>query len=291
MRALALIVLWLAGTQAAASGALYSDQQLASSLMDEKVSYSIYLPENHDKTDIEFPVVYLLHGGEGDEKSWPEKGQVQERLNRAIDRGQLPPLIVVMPDGGMSWFMDSADGAIPWESMLLEELIPHIESEYRANSNVDNRGIAGLSMGGFGALSITMRHPELFSSAAAISPSLGNDARIKRHDQKTYDTIYSQVFGVPGLSGDDRLTPHWKKTAPHKLLLPDNLDRIRQSRYWIDCGDDDNLSLDNAHFHELLNANDVEHEFRVRDGGHNWRYWRTGLIPALQFISRGFSEE
>ena len=107
------------------------------------------------------------------------------------------------------------------------------------------------------------------------------------HTQERYDRTYGLLYGKK-LSGKNRLTAHWKKYNAINLAetLPE--DQLKSVRFWIDCGDDDFLTIGNAELHIVLTKRQIPHEYRVRDGAHTWEYWRTGLRDGLEFIGQSF---
>lgn len=286
--ALALTAL-LPGTASSQEGTLHEGLSVESNVMRREVRYSVYLPHDYERTTRRYPVVYLLHGYGGDEATWLQAYEMNQLLDQGIASGVVPPMIVVMPDGGRSWFIDNADGTVMWETMFLTELVPQVEAAYRVRAGKRYRGIAGLSMGGFGALSLSMRHPELFSAAAALSPSTGEEnGGLAARRQETYDGLFAPTFGRVGLEGEARLTEHFLNHAPIHFVRSADVDALKSVRYWIDCGDDDFLSVTNGDFHALLLERGIPHEYRVRDGGHTGEYWRSGLVPALAFVGESF---
>lgn len=267
-------------------GSVHESLVFDSELMGAEVRYSVYLPPDYERSARSYPIVYLLHGLGGDETAWIQRGEIDRLLDEAIGRGSVPPTIVVMPDGGRSWYVDSADGTTPWESMFLRELMPHVESAYRVRAVRDYRAIAGLSMGGFGALTLSMRHPDLFAGAVALSAGVVTEGMLLGAER--YDEVFALPFGRPGATGQDRLTDHWRAREPSQLVATVDPEPLRSVRYWIDCGDDDFLSTQNGELHAMMLEHEIPHEYRVRDGGHTWKYWRDGIVDGLAYVGRGF---
>ena len=131
------------------------------------VEYSIYLPPDYETSNRSYPVLYLLHGYSDDETGWIQFGEANRIADEGIAKGEFAPCIIVIPDGKVTWYINSADGKDPWEDMFIEEFIPFVEKEYRVRSKKEFRAIAGLSMGGNGALLLSMHHPDLFSTCAS----------------------------------------------------------------------------------------------------------------------------
>jgi S-formylglutathione hydrolase FrmB len=142
-------------------------------------------------------------------------------------------------------------------------------------------------MGGWGALVHALRHPDLFSACAAFSAAIWTDEDFMALDEKAYEKMMGPLFG-PALAGKDRPTPHYRSYNPLDQARTKSVDDLKKVRYYIDCGDDDFLFKGNAALHVVLGERKIPHEFRVRDGGHTWSYWRTGIVDGLKFIGQSF---
>jgi enterochelin esterase-like enzyme len=271
----------------AAAGQVLEGLKLPSAVLGRDVAYAVYLPPDYATSTRRYPVVYLLHGYTDDESGWIQFGEVNLAVDRAIAGREIPPMIIVMPDGGVTWYINDSAGKVRYEDMFVQELVPHIDAAYRTRPLREFRGIAGLSMGGWGALVHALRHPELFAACAAFSAAVWPDEEILGMKQKTWDEVIGPVFGV-GLAGRDRLTPYFRKVSPLDLAKSLPEDSLKKVRYYIDCGDDDFLIRGNCALHLLLTDRKIPHEFRVRDGGHSWSYWRTGIVDGLKFIGQSF---
>ncbi len=258
-----------------------------SSLLNRGVRYSIYLPPDYYASNRRYPVVYLLHGYSDDETGWTQFGEADRLVEQGIKSGTLPPMIVVMPDAGVTWYMNDYQNKTRYEDMFVTELIPHIDSTYRTRPKRDYRGLSGLSMGGHGALLLAMHHPDLFGACAALSAAVYTDETIKTMAPDRYNSVFSFLFSGP-VTGEERLTAHYKRNSPMVLATSAPEGDLKKVRWYLDCGDDDFLSTANATLHTVLTDRKIPHEYRVRDGAHTWTYWRTGLPAALEFIGTGF---
>lgn len=252
-----------------------------------KINYSVYLPADYATSQRSYPVVYLLHGYSDDETGWIQFGQANQIVDKGVAEGKIPPCILVIPDGKVTWYCNSFDQKDNWEEVFIQEFIPAIEKEYRIRTKREYRAIAGLSMGGYGALKISMRHPELFSACVALSSGTFSDEEIVRYPDKDYDRFFGHIFGND-LKGAARLTEAWKANSPLDLIHSVPLEKLRTVRFWIDCGDDDFLFNGNSLLHIEMRKLGLPHEYRVRDGGHQWSYWRSGLATGLEYIGEGF---
>ena len=272
----------------AAAGEVFEGLKLRSTILGRDVAYAVYLPPDYATSTRRYPVVYLLHGYTDNESGWVQFGEVSLAADRAIAGREIPPMIIVMPDGGVSFYINDAAGKVRWEDMFVQELIPFMDKTYRTRADREFRGVAGLSMGGWGTLVAALRHPELFAAGAAFSAAVWSDEDIIGMKQDSWDKLLGPLFGAAGLAGQERLTSHFRKVSPLELAgtLPE--DSLKKVRLYIDCGDDDFLIKGNCALHLLLADRKIPHEFRVRDGGHTWSYWRTGIVDGLKFIGQSF---
>ncbi len=174
LRHIALLLLALASALAAMAAVPRPVETegltLRSDLLGRDVRYSVIVPQGAEGE--RFPVLYLLHGIGGDCSSWLEYTDVASM----IQRGEVGPMVVVMPDGYLSYYSDAADGSMPYERMFLKELMPEIERKYPVSIDPKDRLIGGFSMGGFGALTLGLRNRDCFGSIIALSPSMRTDS-------------------------------------------------------------------------------------------------------------------
>ena len=255
--------------------------------LGKDVRYSIYLPSDYESSQRRYPVLYLLHGYSDDEPGWAQFGEVQKIANETISKGDATQMIIVMPDAGVSWYINDAAGKVKYEDFFINEFIPFIDSIYKTRSKKQYRAVAGLSMGGYGSFIYAMKHPDLFSAAAPLSAAIHSDHEITEMPDNLKNYKFIELFGID-LAGKNRLTETWNKNSVLKLAATIAVEKLNQVRYYIDCGDDDRLVKANMELHSIFLDRNVKHEFRVRDGGHNWPYWRSSLPEVLKFISEGF---
>lgn len=155
----------------------------------------------------------------------------------------------------------------PYERFFFEEFVPAVERRYRICGDKARRAISGLSMGGGGTAVYALRHPELFGSACPMSGLL-------------------EAYGDPGENAFRRSVAENNPVQMVRLTLSDaEAAAQRTVRWWVDCGDDDFLALANIHFYEAMRLRDIPLQYRMRDGGHTWRYWQTALHDILAFVS------
>ncbi len=273
-----------------AQGIVKEKQVIKSTILNREVHYTIYLPSDYYTSERNYPVTYLLHGHGDADDGWIQFGEVNRLADDAIKTGKIPPMIIVTPDGFTSFYINAADGSFNYEDFFIKELIPHIEKTYKVKAEKRFRGISGLSMGGYGSLLYALKYPELFAAAAPLSAAIWTPDQIKEMSKSQFDGYFINSIGK-NLMGADRLTPTWLANSPLGLIDKKTKEELSSVRYWIDCGDDDFLTIGNAQLHIALTNKNVPHEFRMRDGAHNWTYWRTGIIDALAFIGDSFHQK
>jgi enterochelin esterase-like enzyme len=243
----------------------------------------IYLPPNYENSQRSYPVLYLLHGGGDDQTGWVQFGEVQHITDKVVAEGVATDMIIVMPDAntGTRGYFNSVRGNWNYEDFFFKEFMPFIEKTYRIKAEKRFRAIAGLSMGGGGTFMYALHHPELFSSACPLSASVGPV------DMKDAETRLKRTL-------TDATEAEIKKfyETQNALFLVNNMpDADKKAVKWyIDCGDDDFLFEMNSLMHIAMRKKEIPHEFRIRDGGHTWKYWRTALPTVLGFISDTFHQ-
>ena len=268
---------------AAQTGKVYDNLTLPSKILKIDRKYAVYLPPDYDKSERSYPVLYLLHGGGDDQTGWVQFGEVLNIADKAINEGKATPMIIIMPDAntGTRGYSNNANGTWLYEDFFFQELMPLVEKKYRIKTDKRYRAISGLSMGGDGSFTYALHHPELFSSACPLSAGTG---------PLTLEIAKGNVSRTtPGLP-DSLIEKYYKRQSVVELVKnwPDSIKK--SVRWYIDCGDDDFLFEGNSLVHIAMRKRDIPHEYRVRDGAHNWTYWRESLPVVLAFVSMGFHQ-
>ena len=271
---------------------VFDTPTLKSQILGKGKHYSIYLPPGYSSSERTYPVVYLLHGGGqgpvvNKHKSWIQHGDLQRIVDSAIHKGTLSPMIIVMPNAEMTYYMNNINGDYQFEDFFIKELIPHIEQNYRCRTEKRYRAIAGLSMGGFGALLYSLHHPTLFSASASLSGAVRTDEQINALSHQQFLRRFQIALGKIK-EGEERITDFWNSNSILYLIENMTEEQKNQVQFYIDIGDDDYLYKGNSILHIMMRDANIDHEYRVRDGGHNWEYWRSGLEDALSFINSNF---
>lgn len=282
----AMLLVWVSMVLSGVSqqGKVMDNLSLPSKILNDERKYAIYLPPDYETSERSYPVLYLLHGSGDDHTGWVQFGEVLQITDKAIENGLATSMIIVMPDAqsGQKGYFNSFDGKWNYESFFFEEFIPFVEKKYRIKSEKRFRAIAGLSMGGGGAFIYALRHPELFSSACPLSGAMGELSYrefYKKNEERVKDLKRETIF---------------KYYSNHNALsiIKNQTDKnLKSVRWYIDCGDDDFLYEGNSLVHVALKKRMVAHEYRVRNGSHNWGYWRGSLPKVLAFVSEHFHQK
>lgn len=266
---------------------IHESISIKSSILDKSVNYNIYLPKGYEESKRSYPVLYLLHGYTDNEIGWTQFGEVKQITDKASERLSVTDMIIVMPDAGVSWYINNYDGSVNYEDFFTQELIPHIDETYRTRPTKEFRAVAGLSMGGYGTLVMATKHSDLFTAAAPLSAAVFLDEEITGMPQENWDNALGTPFGE-GLEGEDRLTDHYYENSIIEIMENGDQETLKSVAYYIDCGDDDFLIRGNLALYDMMVQNEIDAEFRVRDGAHTWDYWRTALPDVLEFVSARF---
>ena len=261
---------------AAPLAANVAEHELESKLMGRQMPYRVVLPKSYAaEKDKKYPVVYLLHGLTGRYRNWTD-------LTKLPAYAEGHEFIIVTPEGGNGWYTDSHTKVEEkYESYIIKELIPEVEKKYRATGTRSGRAIAGLSMGGYGALKFGLKYPEMFSLAGSFSGALG--AASISADGRSAASIRSiaEVFG-PADSETRAANDIFKmvrEATPEKVKAMPFL--------YVDCGNEDFLIQINRDFVALLAEKKIPHEYRQLPGAHNWPYWDKQVREFLR-VAEGF---
>jgi S-formylglutathione hydrolase FrmB len=275
----------------AQKGQLLIDLKINSKILQKEILYNIYLPVGYDSSVKKYPVLYLLHGSgpqPNAHHTWFNRMNIQEVMDSGINTGKIIPMIVVMPDAEVTFYMNNINGEYQYEDYFISELIPFIEEEYKSQNDKKFRGIAGGSMGGYGAIVYSLHHPDLFSVCASMAAAIRTDQQIRDMPFEKFQYNYRSALGYIK-EGDERITEFWNSYSVLNLIDNTSKERASQVKYYIDIGDDDHLYKGNSLFHIRMRDLEIPHEYRVRDGKHNWDYFNETLVHLIAFISEEFN--
>jgi len=266
----------------AQQGRVLEGQTFHSDALDREWSYTIYLPSDYDHSERAYPVYYLLHGLGGDHTQIIRRHNANAIADSLIASGDIPPVILVMPDGSRSMWLDSDPktgfGAI--ETALIQDLIPHIDDTFSTISSRRARMIAGTSMGGYGALRLAFRHPDLFGAVAGIYPAMW---RTFPQGPPVGDEPPTPAFGVP-------FDPaKWEAETPWAYVdsLAAQSEDYRLHVY-LSAGDDDpyhQLIDGTTDLYLTLRAKEIPAELRIFNGGHSPVVSSVALKESMLFFS------
>ncbi len=260
---------------------------ISSKILGRPVNFCVALPAGLESSGASrYPTVYFLHGLFENEKRWSERGGEQV-LDDLLSTAQVGKFLVVLPDGGKTFYINSQDGKDRYEDFLIQELVPYIDGKYRTVASAASRGISGTSMGGYGALHLAMRHPDVFGSASAHSAALLPKFPNPIPDEgrwKFYARVLQGPFGSP-LNAS-----YWEENNP--LTLAERPERFAGLKLYFDCGDHDRYGFQEGAqlLDRTLTAKGFQHEFALRPGDHGWSYLNQNMKYSLLFHWRFFKE-
>ncbi len=238
-----------------------------SATMNNSMPYQIFLPPGYQDTDQRYPVLYLLHGWGGDfgEWGWYNTQGIAEELMR---RGEIPPFIIVTPEGDKAYWFNHAVNGPRWGDYVAYDLINFIDSTYRTIPHREARAIGGLSMGALGAMQLALNHPNTFSIVGMHSPAL---RRVGDPD-------------VPAFFGDQSC---YAPFDPFSLV--ERTDALKRLTIYIDIGEQDDWLERTTQFRQLLDKKNANYEWHVNPGEHAVEYFQKYPIDYLRFYGAKFS--
>jgi len=253
----------VAGTRSLFEGNFHSES------LRRDMPYRVLLPRGYQFGTKRFAVLYLLHGLYGDYTDWTTRTKLQQYTASL-------PLLIVMPDAGDSWYTNSA--TVPgdkFEDYIVKDLIPEIDARYRTRSLRSARAIAGLSMGGYGALKFALKYPQLFAFAGSFSGAfdapLQLDERVPEYREKLL-----VAFGHNG-------SPTRATNDLSRLL---NQDSAQVPYLYIACGTEDGFLPINREFVSSLPSRKIAYEYHETPGGHSWDYWDRSVQDLLRSLAK-----
>ena len=257
------------------------DRTFNSEALGREMPYRIYLPPDYAATGPDgaaplkrYPVVYLLHGLGGTLWQWSNLGvgEALDRLFAGQGSGDGPSFIAVMPAGRSGYWVNHADGGPLWADYVARDLVRHVDGTYRTLPARNARLIAGISMGGHGALQLSLNYPDIFGAAAAHSPSLR-----PREDAPAF--LGGLLSGLSG-SGDQAYAARDPISLLKRVVTP------RLNAVWVDIGIQDRFAPRAWELHNTMTRLRVAHEWRLAPGNHDPLYWRAHLDEYVRFYRR-----
>jgi S-formylglutathione hydrolase FrmB len=264
---------------------------LNSQILKHPVHYCVYLPASYDTGDTKhpaqtYPVLYFLHGLGDNERTLFNSGG-WTLLDDLRQKHQIREFLIVAPEGGRTFYINSADGTTRYNDFFLQEFIPLIETKYRIHRGRSGRAVSGISMGGYGALRFAFSHPEMFSAVSAQSAALITDSPQEldtaARSSAPLGKVLATVFGSP------IEVQHWKNNSPF-VLANRNQAALRRLAIYFNCGKEDNYGFEKgaAALHEQLQKSGVKHEYHSYPGDHSLSYFLAHFTEVMEFHSREF---
>lgn len=241
--------------------------------VDSYMKYNVILPKDYKQNNERYVTIFLLHGFSGNENDWITRTSL---VKYAKDFNY----IIVTPDGKNSWYTNSpSKKKSDYEDYIIKELIPNVEKKCRVITTRHGRVIAGLSMGGYGAVKLALKYPIYFFFAASFSGAFRFPSMIESNPGNFSESL-KDAFGA-------KKSDHWLKNDV--LVLADSISNPNVIPYlYIACGKDDNLSglLDsNKNLTDKLRKKNVLYEYHETPGTHNWVYWDKEVLNFLKRLS------
>ena len=318
--ALALILLApVAGhAQTVRAGRVVTDSLWSYALGTHKKGL-VYLPPSYDGSSARYPVAYYLHGWSGDETNWVEAGRINTSMDTLV-AGGMREMIVLMPDGDDAWWTTSfalpdvsgclrtlpnhaGDGSsycVPWphyDDYVAYDLVRHVDATYRTRADRAHRGIAGLSMGGFGAMLLALQYPETFAAAVSHSGVVwplewAPDGVLNRPagtPDSTWTRIWNNAVGRSMRSVFGRDTIAWYSRDPARMVDRATARGALLPALEADCGTGDPFLAGNRAFRDALRARGVTLAYDEHPGVHDWAYWRLHARESLAWLATRIS--
>jgi len=276
-----------------------------SAAVDRTMRYNVVLPYGYGEpgSTARYPVLYLLHGIEQNYSMW---------ARMAVPfYADMYNLIVVMPDGGNSWYVNWAESEAgqknDWEDHIVRDVVGHVDATYRTIARREGRALTGLSMGGYGSITLGLRNPELFVSVGTTSGALEHARVIARRmrdglppsgsnegtpEEEARRRVPNPAIGVPGFSSQEERTPRGREfvtaeqaDAHDPFTLIRRVPRAQVPHIYIDCGIDDALIRGARELAGILMEMDLPFDYMQMQGEHNGAYWTqsVGRIISVQY--------
>lgn len=277
-----LFALCISFTYSLAFAAKVDTLEVKSGVMQKTIKAPVILPDSYSSSAKTFPVLYLLHGGQGSYRDWLSKLSDKTLLHKLADQYGI---IIVTPDAGLtSYYFDSPlDKGSQYETFIYKELIQKIDASYRTIKDRKGRIIAGLSMGGHGAMYISIRHPELFCASGSMSGVMNLDTRtwkVPAAFAASRSKNFEHLLGAP----KDTTKPYREYST---VGMVDKM-KANDIKIIFDCGADDIMINPNRELHKLLTENGTPHDYIERPGKHEWPYWENAISYQMLFFSKVF---
>jgi putative tributyrin esterase len=242
-----------------------------STSLGREMPYRVILPAGYQGTDARYPVLYLLHGLTGNYSDWESRTNIVRYARRF-------ELIIAFPDGNDSWYTNSASvPADKFEDYIAKDFIGHIDKQYRTIATRHARAIAGLSMGGYGALKFGLKYPQLFVFAGSFSGALKATELDVNSKSEKFREMIGKIYGPVGST---------TRVENDLFAIAAKADPARMPYFYFDCGTEDGLLASSREFAALLQKSKIPFEYRELPGAHTWSYWDRQVIEMLEVLAQ-----
>jgi S-formylglutathione hydrolase FrmB len=280
-----LLVALLPLRVSAAPTARVECNSLPSKLLAHPVNYCAVLPASYDaEKSRRYPILYFFHGLGDNDQMFIHTGGFN-LVEDLWERKELGEFLIVTPNADASFYINSHDGKTRYEDFLVQEFLPGIESRYRVKPGRANRAVSGVSMGGYGAIHLAFRHPQLFSAVSAHSAAIIE--KLPAFVAPTQaGSMRARILG--GMFGNPPDPVFWERNSPLTLARTANLAGLK---IYFDCGETDDFGFEagNRALDKALTLRGIAHEAHIYPGRHDWQYFAEHIPASLQFHSRIFS--
>jgi S-formylglutathione hydrolase FrmB len=259
-----------------------------SEALGKDLKFAIQLPPSYERdSKRRFPVLYFLHGMFGNEGEFEHRG-IAATVARFRDEGKVGDFIIVAPAGENSFYLNSKNG-VRYEDAIIKDLIPYIEKNYRAMGTREGRAIQGISMGGWGALMLALKYPNMFSSVTTHCAALYAQLPALTGDDRRTQFMLRLIGNIFGQPPDEEF---FRSVNPF-YIAERNAAAVKKSglKIYFDCGDRDRFGYNqsNQAFDQKLTQLGIAHEFHLFPGDHGWEYMRSVADHSYAFLWQGFS--
>jgi putative tributyrin esterase len=241
-----------------------------STALGREMPYEVVLPAGYSRSGERYPVLYLLHGWQGDETNFVS-------LTHLVEDASAYKLIVVTPRAGNSWYVNSATREEErYADYVFEDVIAEVDAHYRTIASPHERAVAGISMGGYGAMLFSLRHPGAFAFAASLSGAFAGPSGIEGVMPQLKPST-DEAFGGVGSAAR-------RQNDLNKLMAV--ADPTQQPYFFLECGASDPLLASNRRLVEELSSRGFTYEYHELPGAHTWAFWDQALPTLLEVLSR-----
>lgn len=280
------------------NGSRVEFKSFSSTALGQEADYSVFIPAGYEQDTRDYAVIYFLHGMFNDHTSWATQryGVIPGQIEKLMTDGKIPASLIAIPDASNSFYTNTIDNSVRYEDFVCQDLVKEIEENFRVSSAREDRSLGGVSMGGYGALKIALKHPLNYASAVGFSPIvlLGDNPaeslnRSNERRAKFFTSLFKPVFGIPFQR------EHWKANSLEHLAQKADPKGLK---IFFAYGTADRYSdlfpLEEGiqRLHSLLEERGMPHRFEAYQGEpHGWELVTNHLEEVMAFLSQTFSAD